>query len=568
MTKTKILLFSEGVTLSQIVRLVTLGRALDPNRYEVTFACSDFNELVFQGTGFGRVLVHSLDPKAVLRAMRSGRRLYNKRTLLKQVEEDLAVFAQVSPDLVVGDFRWSLAVSAPVFGVPHAALINAYWSPFASRSAFPVPDHPIVRLLGEALTEKYFPAAIPRVFRHFAEPVNQARRAYGLPEIGSLLQVLTHGDYVLYADPSELVPTPGAPETHEHIGFVPWSPDSPLPPALSRLPEGGRPVVYATVGSSGSIDTLPLVVEALSQMNVTGLVATAGRKTLTRVPDNVHVADFFPGDLAARRASLVISNGGSSTSYQALTEGVPVLGLASNLDQYLAMLAIENAGAGQLVRARSATVASIRSAAQTLLDSPPHHEGAKKVQRSLAGTSSADKFRSFVARVTSSVRSRRNLADPGRSPPAAGLRALRMLALVLACLGGVLGGNAHAEGPPTPASKVGEIRFSSRVPGTGGQVICALFREGGWLKKPVLTVKSPVRGHDSTCVFVGVESGMYAIVAFHDENTNGDIDKNFLGIPTEDWCTSRNAKAIFGPPSFSAAKFLSRGGILRLSGSM
>nr|ACI04501.1 CrtX [uncultured bacterium] len=358
--KKKILLFSEGVTLSQVVRLVTLGRSLDPARYDVTFACSEFDELAFGGTSFRRRLVHSLDPKAVHRALRQGRRLYDRKTLLAQVEEDLAVFDEVRPDVVVGDFRWSLAVSAPVHGVPHAALINAYWSPYATTRTFPVPDHPIVRLLGEAMTAKYFPVALPRVFEHFAAPLNEVRKVHGLPPVGSLLEVLTHGDHVLYADPPELVPTTSAPANHEHLGYVPWAPGGPLPGFWNDLP-ADRPVVYATVGSSGDVDTLPLVVEALGGLPVTALVATAGRKTLPRLPANVYAADFLPGDLAARRSALVISNGGSSTSYQALAEGVPVLGLASNLDQYLAMAAIEASGAGQLARARLATAPSLRA---------------------------------------------------------------------------------------------------------------------------------------------------------------------------------------------------------------
>ena len=49
--------------------------------------------------------------------------------------------------------------------------------------------------------------------------------------------------------------------------------------------------------------------------------------------------------------------------------------------------------------------------------------------------------------------------------------------------------------------------------------------------------------------------GDYAIKAFHDENSNGKIDTNFLGIPTESYGFSNNAKGLLGPPSFDKAKF-------------
>lgn len=143
---------------------------------------------------------------------------------------------------------------------------------------------------------------------------------------------------------------------------------------------------------------------------------------------------------------------------------------------------------------------------------------------------------------------------------------MRPTALLAIYLSGACSRAALAQGVDT--NRATEIRFTSRVPSSGGQVICALFRETGWLKKPTVTVKSPIRGHESTCVFAGVDAGTYAIVAFHDKNGNGSIDKNFLGIPTESWCTSRNATAVFGPPSFGAAKFLARAAVVRLSASM
>jgi uncharacterized protein (DUF2141 family) len=57
-------------------------------------------------------------------------------------------------------------------------------------------------------------------------------------------------------------------------------------------------------------------------------------------------------------------------------------------------------------------------------------------------------------------------------------------------------------------------------------------------------------------VFPNVPYGEYAIKLFHDENGNDEIDTNFLGIPTESYGFSNNAKALFGPPSFEKAKFI------------
>ena len=49
--------------------------------------------------------------------------------------------------------------------------------------------------------------------------------------------------------------------------------------------------------------------------------------------------------------------------------------------------------------------------------------------------------------------------------------------------------------------------------------------------------------------------GTYAVKVFHDENRNGELDTNFLGIPSEDYGYSNNVSAWFGAPSWERAKF-------------
>ena len=53
-----------------------------------------------------------------------------------------------------------------------------------------------------------------------------------------------------------------------------------------------------------------------------------------------------------------------------------------------------------------------------------------------------------------------------------------------------------------------------------------------------------------------IPDGTYAIGIFIDTNDNNKMDKNFLGIPKEQYGFSNNAKARFGPPSFEDASFI------------
>lgn len=397
----RILFVCEAVTLAQVVRLVTLARGLDPARYQVHFASAHFDEMVFGGTTFIRHHIHSLSPQTIDARVASGRRLYGGRTLARYVDEERALLGAIAPALVVGDLRLSLSVSAPLARVPYAALINAYWSPHTVRGAFPLPDHPIVRLLGVDLAQRTFPKALPYVFRHFARPVNALRQRHGLPQLGSLPEVLTHGDHTFFPDVPALVPTRDLPARQHYLGPVLWAPPVALPDWWGRL-DPQRPTLYVTLGSSGRVQRLRLIIDTAAALDFQVLVATAGRATLgDGLPPHVFVADYLPGHLAARRALAVVSNGGSTTGYQALAEGRPVLGIAFNLDQYLAMDAIQDAGAGLRLRAGNLDRSGLSQALQRLRAEPSFTRAAAGLATEFTRWNAPAAFAAFVNRLVS-----------------------------------------------------------------------------------------------------------------------------------------------------------------------
>lgn len=392
----RLLFVTENITLAQVVRLRTLAGALDPAKYEVHFACSDFDPLVFEGTSFERWPLYTIDKEQGFKSLAKGERLYDVKTLERYVADELRVLDEVKPALVIGDFRLSLAVSAPLRGVHSASLINASWSPYAVRERWPVPDHPIVRLVGVELAEKYFPQAMPKVFGHFAAPLNALRKRHGLPEFASLSQQLCFGDSVLYPDVPELCPlSADAPSSHYFLGGVQWSPPVTAPIQLSSDPS--LPLVYVTLGSSGDVAALPTVLEGLEGLPIRGVLATAGRCAPERVPANFVTASYAPGELLAEQARFVVTNGGSATGYQALAHGVPVLGIPSNLDQYLTMAAITQYGAGLTLRSGGLNRDQVRRAAVRLLDAPVIKRAAETLSGHFAAYDCHQRFESWLS---------------------------------------------------------------------------------------------------------------------------------------------------------------------------
>lgn len=394
--KPVILLVAEAVTLAHFARIATLAKALDPDEYDVVVASDPRYIALDAPLGCAFRPIRSIPAAEFAQALARGKPLYSFQTLTQYVEDDLALLDSVKPDLVIGDFRLSLAVSAPLRRIPYAAVVNAYWSPFAD-TVYPVPDLSMTRILGVRLAQKLFDTVRPMAFALHARPLNRVRRRYGLPPLGSdLRNVYTWGDYTLYADMPEVVPTRKLPAHHRYLGPVLWSTHTPLPDWWSSLPEG-RPIVFLILGSSGQADLLPMALMALSQLPVTVIAATAGKIVLADVPANAYITDYLPMDVATRRSQLVISNGGSLTTYQSLASGVPVIGLCSNMDQLLNMSAVARLGAGIMLRAGNASSADLLETATAILNNPSYAQAASRVGQILAQVDVAQRFRNIVA---------------------------------------------------------------------------------------------------------------------------------------------------------------------------
>lgn len=140
---------------------------------------------------------------------------------------------------------------------------------------------------------------------------------------------------------------------------------------------------------------------------------------------------------------------------------------------------------------------------------------------------------------------------------------LALSATGLAAFGFATSGLAADEAPA-----LNVVEFRTAVNGDKGVVRCGLFEQRGWLKRPIRSATAKIRDKSALCTFQRVPAGTFAASAFHDENQNGKLDTNFVGLPSEEYCASRNARGTFGPPSFEDAKFDYRGGTKRIEARM
>jgi uncharacterized protein (DUF2141 family) len=123
--------------------------------------------------------------------------------------------------------------------------------------------------------------------------------------------------------------------------------------------------------------------------------------------------------------------------------------------------------------------------------------------------------------------------------------------ILMALLG--IGGSAQASQPGIHVEILG-IRNSI------GAVACALFEapEGfpsEFLRFATNIMIVKVRATKATCDFADIALGTYALAVIHDENRDGELATNVMGMPKEGYGFSNDAKGTLGAPSFEAASF-------------
>ena len=394
----RIALFAEAVTLAHVARPLALARAIAPDGHELLLACDPrYSGFTADGPWESWPL-RSIPSADFNKALAQGKPVYDFDTLDGYVTEDLRVIEAFKPDLVIGDFRLSLSVSARLAGVPYMAISNAYWTPHY-QGGYALPVIPLSRALPVPLASALFHTFSPLAFIPHCQPLNRLRSKHKLAPLGyNLRRIYADADHLLIPDLAGLYPLGESNGSYSYIGPLLWSPDTPQPSWWQDPDNEPMGTVYVTLGSSGDPSLLPQILDALANLPVRVIASTAGAPAPQHLPANARVASYLPGDAAAKRSSLVICNGGSLTTQQALATGIPILGIASNMDQFLNMGPIETAGAGLTLRADRLTRRASGSAAESLLRSDDARASAQRLQPPLLAAAGQvrDRFRRAV----------------------------------------------------------------------------------------------------------------------------------------------------------------------------
>jgi len=123
---------------------------------------------------------------------------------------------------------------------------------------------------------------------------------------------------------------------------------------------------------------------------------------------------------------------------------------------------------------------------------------------------------------------------------------------------------------PIDAAPASRLRIEvTNLHSNQGSVYCAVYAEPGTgfpvdQSKAKTSVKVAIKDRQALCEFADLAPGVYAVTMLHDENQNGKMDADWMGIPKEGYGATRDAKGIMGPPKFKDAAFTYKGGGLTL----
>lgn len=356
----KIVICCNALTLAHAARSSVMAQWLSRQGFNVVLYMDDFYDSVLGDLQVPRFPIGSQNPSEFSKILLAHRPVYPNRLIRDQLARDFDIIHQEKPDLIIGDMRATLQVSARCTSIPYLNITNAYWSPAAQRPYY-IDRAPFAGLFGYRFYDWVLNRIFPLVVWPHTAPMNALRRENGLPPLGNSIEALyTDADYVAYCDLPDLFDLRNLPANHRMIGPILWSPVSGSQVWAERL-NPHKKLIYICLGSSGDNAILPAVVQQLAGQGVQLVISTSGKPWKGPMGPDIHVFPWLPGDDVCAQADVVICNGGSPSVLQALSKGAYVIGVCSNMDQLLNMHYIERTGVGKMLRTSKADIACLPS---------------------------------------------------------------------------------------------------------------------------------------------------------------------------------------------------------------
>ncbi|MGI3171127.1 glycosyltransferase [Pseudooceanicola sp. C21-150M6] len=242
-----------------------------------------------------------------------------------EVEDSLrSVLAQIRPNAVLLD---------NVIMFPAIAESGVPWVRVVSCAETEIPDARVPPYLSgldpqDGAACDAFRAEYSRATSAAHKRYNDFRRTCGLRPLPDAVFLENSADLNLLLAPSVVRYDRQDPLPADRFTYLEGCVRTESPYDLPFFPNDAGPLVYTSFGSLGALDTelIQRLLEAFGDYPARFLVNVGGfLETYDRVPDNVHLGDWFPQPSVVAQCDLFIHHGGNNSFCEALFHGVPSL---------------------------------------------------------------------------------------------------------------------------------------------------------------------------------------------------------------------------------------------------
>ncbi len=165
----------------------------------------------------------------------------------------------------------------------------------------------------------------------------------------------------------------------------------------------GRPLIYASLGT---VNRHPHVYAAIAEscagldaQLVLSLGGTGDPKEFSRFPGSPLIVTFAPQLELLKRAALTITHGGLNTALESLAEGVPLVAIPINFDQFGVAARIRWNGTGEFVKAAGLRPDKLRRVIRKVLDEPHYRQNALRMQDAIRQAGGAEQAAEIIEEV-------------------------------------------------------------------------------------------------------------------------------------------------------------------------
>ena len=313
------MVFFHGYSLAHTIRPLVIGRSLARRGYEVEFAGRGPHVDRIGCEGFHVTDVVTMPQERMDRFVADGNYgYYDADWIDRCVQSERVLIQTAKPDLVLHDMKPTAKLAASLEGVDLAEIVQGYGQPGYADA---------IELMGGLGTD----------MGPFSDYLDGRRADVKEQKVMRLI-----------ADIPEFHPTAAPANGYHYVG--PLLDTEKEPASLDLLDsewDVTLPLVYVTCGSSGrEPDYIADLIRAAKGRPMRLFITTAGRWNGRVDAENVRVETFLPGEWILKRAQVMVGIVGIGAIYQALEQGVPVIGAPEHLDQEYHLNRIESLGLG------------------------------------------------------------------------------------------------------------------------------------------------------------------------------------------------------------------------------